>query len=61
MKKPASPVRTSRGNKAACSALCAIVATLLLTGCPGSKLPDVPPTVPQPKALLHLFHHSFEI
>ena len=61
MKKTASADRTSRHSTATWSALCAIVATLLLTGCPASKLPDVPPSVPQPKALLHLFHHSFEI
>ncbi len=61
MKKSASPESTSRHNTATWPALCATVAALLLTGCPASKLPDVPPSVPQPKASLQLFHHSFEI
>ena len=61
MKKHASHHQTAWGGGGAIAGLGAIVAVLLLTGCPQSKLPDVPPTVPQPKALLHLFHHSFEI
>lgn len=61
MKKPASPESTSRRTTAPWPALCVTVVALLLTGCPASKLPDVPPSVPQPKASLQLFHHSFEI
>lgn len=41
--------------------LSAVFATLLLTACPQSKLPDVPPTVPQPKALVQLQHDALEI
>ncbi|MDP1740102.1 MAG: hypothetical protein Q8M51_01630 [Polaromonas sp.] len=61
MKKNASHHQTPWRGAAAVPGLCAVVALLLLTGCPQSKLPDVPPSVPQPKASLHLFHHSFEI
>lgn len=61
MKPAASSEPASRRAKAPWPALCAIVAALMLTGCPTSKLPDVPPSVPQPKASLQLFHHSFEI
>ena len=31
-------------------ALPALFSLALLTGCPQSRLPDTPPTVPQPKA-----------
>lgn len=41
--------------------LSAVFATLLLTACPQSKLPDVPPTVPKPKALVQLQHDALEI
>ncbi len=41
-------------------ALPALFAMALLTGCPDSKLPDKPATVPQPKALLSVLH-SYEI
>lgn len=34
----------------------ALFAMALLTGCPQSKLPDTPPTVPQPKASLSVLH-----
>jgi len=38
-----------------------VCAMLLLTGCPQSKLPDPPSTVPQPKALVLMGQASFEI
>lgn len=45
----------------ALTVLPALLATLLLTACPQSKLPDVPPTVPKPKALVQLQHDALEI
>jgi hypothetical protein len=38
----------------------ALFAMALLTGCPDSKLPDKPSTVPQPKASLGVLH-AYEI
>jgi hypothetical protein len=35
-------------------ALPVLLAVVFLTGCPQSKTPDTPPTVPQPKAALSL-------
>lgn len=52
MKKPVA---------AAFTVLSALLAAVMLTACPQSKLPDAPPTVPQPKALVLLQHNSFEI
>ena len=40
--------------------LSAVFATVLLTACPQSKLPDVP-TAPKPKALVQLQQHALEI
>ena len=52
MKKPVT---------AALTVLSALLAAFLLTACPQSKLPDVPPTVPQPKALVLLPYNASEI
>jgi len=41
--------------------LTAVLALVMLNGCPQSKLPDKPPSVPQPKASQHLPHFAFEI
>jgi hypothetical protein len=52
MKKPVTVALT---------VLSALLAAVTLTACPQSKLPDVPPTVPQPKALVLLPHNTAEI
>ena len=52
MKKPAT---------AALTVLSVLFTAAMLAGCPQTKLPDTPPTVPQPKALVLLQQHSFEI
>ena len=41
--------------------LSAVFATVMLTACPQSKLPDVPSTAPQPKALVQLQQQALEI
>ena len=52
MKKPVTVALT---------VLSSLVVAVVLTGCPQSKLPDVPPTVPQPKALVLLQQSTFLI
>ena len=52
MKKPVTVALT---------VLSSVLAAVMLTACPQSKLPDVPPTVPQPKALVLLQHSVFEL
>ena len=52
MKKSVSTLRT---------VLAVLSATVLLTACPQSKLPDVPPTAPKPKALVQLQQPPLEI
>jgi len=50
MKKPVTVALT---------VLSSVLAAVMLTACPQSKLPDVPPTVPQPKALVLLQQSAF--
>ena len=48
-----------------------VLTTMLLAGCPDTKLPKVPPSVPEPKAavsgqnpsgrLAHVDHHDHEV
>ena len=45
----------------ALTVLSSVLAAAMLTACPQSKLPDVPPTVPQPKALVLLQQSTFLI
>ena len=52
MKKPVTVALT---------VLSSLLAAVMLTACPQSKLPDVPPTVPQPKALVLLQQSVFEL
>lgn len=52
MKKPVGTALT---------VLSALFAAVMLTACPQSRLPDVPPTVPQPKAVVVVEHNTFEI